>query len=562
MPRRYKLPKIKEQKIQLAGPGKIWQEKLGYVAVGGLLLLGLGMLCPPTLGQSAQAEEISADLVAKTTVNLASMISVALSSSVEIDIVPKSTGAIGVGVADLKVATNNTTGYSVYLSTVDQTNSLNPMSGQQYDGDTTKYAIKALSNTVTMQDYLNDKANMNTWGYALTKESANAQTTYKGVQNVGGDVIYSTRGTTSNDSYKLNIAVAVDASLPAGGYRNGIVVSAVANPIEVRGFQKIYYMQEMTASICESASEHETGQLVDIRDNEIYFVAKLKDGKCWMTQNLALNLDKNVTLTPENTNITTDWTPTYSTNEVPVEGVAIANNGNLYSWSWGKTVLGYPRQSVSCGKYGKSLSAKTSDNLGETCNYFVDVSRDGWVPGFEATGSTYQTYTAVNQATKTYDAHYLVGNYYQYSAATAGVAVASGANASSSICPKGWRLPTSEINTTTRLPLTQNEYYKLLLAYGYPEANDYAADTYGTRYTPLVGTEKQNPAMLLMGFVRSGNVLPSTGYLYDAGLDARTRGATLAGAGKAVGFLFNHANIFTATIDDSSRGIPVRCIAE
>ena len=45
----------------------------------------------------------------------------------------------------------------------------------------------------------------------------------------------------------------------------------------------------------------------------------------------------------------------------------------------------------------------------------------------------------------TYDAHYLAGNYYQYTAATAGTggqSVTSG-NATGSICPKGWTLPTS-----------------------------------------------------------------------------------------------------------------------
>ena len=43
-----------------------------------------------------------------------------------------------------------------------------------------------------------------------------------------------------------------------------------------------------------------------------------------------------------------------------------------------------------------------------------------------------------------YDAHYLAGNYYQWNTATAGTGgtITSG-NAAGSICPKGWRLPTS-----------------------------------------------------------------------------------------------------------------------
>ena len=43
-----------------------------------------------------------------------------------------------------------------------------------------------------------------------------------------------------------------------------------------------------------------------------------------------------------------------------------------------------------------------------------------------------------------YDAHYLVGNHYQWNTATAGTGgtITSG-QASGSICPKGWKLPAS-----------------------------------------------------------------------------------------------------------------------
>lgn len=50
-----------------------------------------------------------------------------------------------------------------------------------------------------------------------------------------------------------------------------------------------YAMQDMTSEICNNVtvpSEQSTATLVDTRDNNTYTVAKLKDGKCWMTQNL------------------------------------------------------------------------------------------------------------------------------------------------------------------------------------------------------------------------------------------------------------------------------------
>ena len=52
-----------------------------------------------------------------------------------------------------------------------------------------------------------------------------------------------------------------------------------------------YAMQDMTSGICNNVtvpSEQSTATLVDTRDNNTYTVAKLKDGKCWMTQNLRI----------------------------------------------------------------------------------------------------------------------------------------------------------------------------------------------------------------------------------------------------------------------------------
>ena len=47
-------------------------------------------------------------------------------------------------------------------------------------------------------------------------------------------------------------------------------------------------MQHMTPEICASAFVGETKQLIDWRDGKTYWVAKLADGNCWMTQNLEL----------------------------------------------------------------------------------------------------------------------------------------------------------------------------------------------------------------------------------------------------------------------------------
>ena len=85
-----------------------------------------------------------------------------------------------------------------------------------------------------------------------------------------------------------------------------------------------------------------------------------------------------------------------------------------------------------------------------------------------ADGTTNEVISTDNN---TYNAHYLVGNLYQWNAATAGTGGADvvGRDATDSICPKGWQLPTSNnsnsgsfgglvgsLNSTT---ITQAPYY-------------------------------------------------------------------------------------------------------
>lgn len=76
-----------------------------------------------------------------------------------------------------------------------------------------------------------------------------------------------------------------------------------------------YAMQDMTNEICDAVpkliSEYEanTTQLIDLRDNKIYFVSKLADGKCWMTQNLNYELSNSgTTLDPSTSSVATSRT--------------------------------------------------------------------------------------------------------------------------------------------------------------------------------------------------------------------------------------------------------------
>ena len=141
-------------------------------------------------------------------------------------------------------------------------------------------------------------------------------------------------------------------------------------------------VQTMQNFNCSALSSGQQIQLQDSRDQKMYWVGKLPDGNCWMTQNLDLDLSTSKTLTPADTNIPSNWTPSTSTTT---------------------TISGYDFDT------GKSY------NPG-----------DKYYEG---------SYSASDPTTM----HYHVGNYYQWSAATAGYT--GFGRSTRSICPKGWTLP-------------------------------------------------------------------------------------------------------------------------
>lgn len=135
----------------------------------------------------------------------------------------------------------------------------------------------------------------------------------------------------------------------------------------VSGWDDLIYMQDMNPEACLEGNSAGKS-LIDIRDGKSYTVAKLNDGKCWMTQNLAI-IDKTIN----------------STDSDMESGEFTIPTPNLSSFA--------PQSQYMPKAY--------------------------------------------------YQAAY--GGYYNWYTATAGSGTESftGNNTSSSICPKGWRLPVS-----------------------------------------------------------------------------------------------------------------------
>ncbi len=185
-------------------------------------------------------------------------------------------------------------------------------------------------------------------------------------------------------------------------------------------------MQDMSSAICSNSNINDTKQLVDRRDGKKYWVAKLTDNNCWMTQNLDLDLTTSG-LTADLSDITTDWTS--STNNT------------------------YPPVTTQTGS-----PSGFNNTSNATQGYNVIASFD---PGTKICAG-YQK--GCVEAAGSYDEHYLQGNLYTFNAATAGQGYTknSGNIENSSICPKNWQLPLSGTSNDT----VSKSFYYLLNSYG------------------------------------------------------------------------------------------------
>ena len=156
----------------------------------------------------------------------------------------------------------------------------------------------------------------------------------------------------------------------------------------------------------------ETITAVDERDGKLYTVAKLKDGKVWMTQNLDLqkeNLLAGVTINSDNT-------------DHPASDFVLPDSQTSGNTSW-----------------YDSTSEETKESSTNTAHVFSPSGQSG--------------YTATQ-----------LGNYYNWYSATAGTgtySLGSGQVATGSICPAGWRLPTGATSRSTA-----TDWSTLLKEYG------------------------------------------------------------------------------------------------
>ena len=200
---------------------------------------------------------------------------------------------------------------------------------------------------------------------------------------------------------------------------------SISNDEAEKGISLYAHWVESTGNLqgwngCSTLSTNQVIGLTDTRDNNVYAVAKLADGNCWMIENLRL------TDTDSNNNpITLNST---NTNNPASAFTALSATSNEWCTDDDETC-------INQNKLNTSNTISFTDN------------------------------TAGSQASDIYS----YGNYYNWYTATAGIGTYSQAsgNATGDICPNGWSLPTGN---------TGGQYSSLDSAMGDTGSNQSAAE--------------------------------------------------------------------------------------
>ncbi|MBR3138616.1 hypothetical protein IKG38_01195 [Candidatus Saccharibacteria bacterium] len=170
---------------------------------------------------------------------------------------------------------------------------------------------------------------------------------------------------------------------------------------------------------CDSLASGAVTALTDQRDNQVYAIAKLADGQCWMIENLRLE------------NSGTD-----------------NSNGSL-AQGYGGQFAGLAAAEAAWRKGNSAAnSLYYSDTQSGTATIDIGTSN----PGFRFPRYNHDnTNSRASSPTANSTAMYNYGNYYTWAAAIADTTnYSSGDHGATSICPTGWRIPIGAQSTVDK----------------------------------------------------------------------------------------------------------------
>ena len=511
------------------------------------LLVGLGAtLCSSVFVSSVFATTYSYDVDVQFNFNSKLAVTITDADIKILDLAPGTSADSNI--VGITISTNNVAGYTAEATVGNAQNATTNMTHANGTNTFASIATDASQASLTTD---------NTWGYVVSTDNGTSWSNFSGlpVYTEDGKQLAST-DSPAQDAIQFKINAKAAPSQPAGDYTNVINFKVIANT-PPKSFDDVFNsdptiprdpethlptMQAMNETICETVEELDTEyQLTDSRDHKTYYISKLKDGHCWMTQNLDLDLDGTKTYTHSDTDLgwgsdksTMSWKPDEST--IPVSD--ISSSGYANTWSSSGTL---PR-SLDAGDWywignWKNNGADTW-YIGDILGYdYLDIDNDGAADKFSRT-----PYSGNGL-------HGHVGNYYNWTAAIASNDSSSYSsstysdtsnNPQNSICPAGWRLPT--ISSDDNVQWSTNEFERLNSLYTNSSRDDKAFTA-----SPL-------------WFVRGGS---ENGPLSRAGYQGYYHSSTVGDGTTRITTLCFYGYGFECSVADSTRsyGRSVRCLA-
>ena len=136
------------------------------------------------------------------------------------DVAPTTSGTFTSTTSTLSIATNNPSGYDLYLSAADGDNVL------RNENPTIEDVINPTADGTKQAEFTN-----NTWGYNLSGgSSTQTPDTYNAVPKDGTTALDSTTA-PSTTNYNLTFGAKVDTNIASGTYSSEVIISAVAKPV-------------------------------------------------------------------------------------------------------------------------------------------------------------------------------------------------------------------------------------------------------------------------------------------------------------------------------------------
>ena len=288
--------------------------------------------------------------------------------------------------------------------------------------------------------------------------------------------------------------------------------------------------------------------LTDTRDGNVYTVAKLADGKCWMTENLRLNDSANITVS--NT----------QSNGVSFGGVfvGLANSEDEFFSDVTNANTLYSTNANSIGSdnnpgYRFPRYNKNNTNMTEGAeNSKGAVLADNYNTNYRSNARWYG-----------------YGNNYTWAAAVADTSYYSGENVNaddSSLCPSGWHLPeggkvTASHNVTGNTD-TFGEYYYL----GYMIMGSVANNSVANNGNSYYNTSTLNIAgdTASEAFRKFPNNMVRSGYINAINTMARNTGGVYWSSTFPYSLFLNNNNLYPGTSGSYSAfyGASVRCVVD